>query len=204
MKEIDLTRLPQHIAIIMDGNGRWAERHAMGRVLGHRKGADAVRATVKACRRIGIRYLTLYAFSMENWLRPKTEVRALLRLLQDYLENETREMMDQNVRLVAIGNLDSLGESIHTKLIETMNRTAHNQGMVLNLALSYGGRDEIVEAARRVYSEGLAGKITLEEVTKNLFAGYLYTTGLPDPDLLIRTGGEYRILFHRNTLAGFP
>jgi undecaprenyl diphosphate synthase len=193
MKEIDLTRLPQHIAIIMDGNGRWAERHAMGRVLGHRKGADAVRATVKACRRIGIRYLTLYAFSMENWLRPKTEVRALLRLLQDYLENETREMMDQNVRLVAIGNLDSLGESIHTKLIETMNRTAHNQGMVLNLALSYGGRDEIVEAARRVYSEGLAGKITLEEVTKNLFAGYLYTTGLPDPDLLIRTGGECRI-----------
>jgi undecaprenyl diphosphate synthase len=193
MKEIDPTRLPQHIAIIMDGNGRWAERHAMGRVLGHRKGADAVRETVTACRRVGIRYLTLYAFSMENWLRPKTEVRALLRLLQDYLVNETREMMEQNIRLVAIGNLDSLGESIHTKLKEAMNRTAHNQGMVLNLALSYGGRDEIVEAVRRMYREGLAGKFTPEEVSKELFAAYLYTTGLPDPDLLIRTGGEYRI-----------
>jgi len=193
MKEIDLTRLPQHIAIIMDGNGRWAERHAMGRVLGHRKGANAVQATVKTCRRIGIRYLTLYAFSMENWLRPKAEVRALLRLLQEYIENETQEMIDKDIRLVAIGNLESLGEPIHAKLKETIERTAQNQGMVLNLALSYGGRDEIVAAARRMCTDGLSGKITPEEVTKDLFAGYLYTTGLPDPDLLIRTGGEYRI-----------
>ena len=193
MKEIDLTRLPQHIAIIMDGNGRWAERHAMGRIMGHRKGADSVRETVRTCRRIGIRYLTLYAFSMENWLRPKAEVRALLRLLKEYLKNEVQEMMDQDIHLVAIGNLDSLGESVHMTLKETMDRTAHNQGMVLNLALSYGGRDEIVEAARRMVSDGLAGNITPEEVTKDLFAGYLYTTGLPDPDLLIRTGGECRI-----------
>ena len=193
MKEIDLTRLPQHIAIIMDGNGRWAERHALGRVLGHRKGANAVQATVKTCRRIGIRYLTLYAFSMENWLRPKAEVRALLRLLQEYIENETPAMIKQDIRLVAIGNLESLGEAIHTQLKDTIERTAHNQGMVLNLALSYGGRDEIVAAARRMCKDGLAGKITPEEVTKDLFAGYLYTTGLPDPDLLIRTGGECRI-----------
>ena len=193
MKEIDLARLPQHIAIIMDGNGRWAERHAMGRVLGHRKGANAVKETVKACRRIGIRYLTLYAFSMENWLRPKAEVRALLRLLQEYIESETQEMIDQNIRLVAIGDLESLGEPIHTMLKETIERTVHNQGMVLNLALSYGGRDEIVAAARRMYRDGLAGKITPEEMTKDLFASYLYTTGLPDPDLLIRTGGECRI-----------
>ena len=193
MKNIDLTRLPQHIAIIMDGNGRWAERHALGRVLGHRKGANAVQATVKTCRQIGIRYLTLYAFSMENWLRPKAEVRALLKLLLEYLENETQEMIDQGIRLAAIGDLESLGEPIHAKLKETIERTAHNQGMVLNLALSYGGRDEIVAAARRMYSDGLAGKITPEEVTKDLFANYLYTTGLPDPDLLIRTGGECRI-----------
>ncbi|MHB9097801.1 MAG: isoprenyl transferase [Syntrophales bacterium] len=193
MKEIDPERLPQHIAIIMDGNGRWAERHAMGRIMGHRKGADSVRETVRTCRRIGVRYLTLYAFSMENWLRPKAEVRALLKLLKEYLENEVQEMMDQDIRLAAIGNLDSLGESVHMTLKETIARTARNQGMVLNLALSYGGRDEMVEAARCMVSDGLAGKITPGDVTKELFAGHLFTAGLPDPDLLIRTGGECRI-----------
>ena len=193
MKEIDPERLPQHIAIIMDGNGRWAERHAMGRIMGHRKGADSVREAVRTCRRIGVRYLTLYAFSMENWLRPKAEVRALLRLLKEYLENEVQEMMDQDIRLAAIGDLDSLGESVQVTLKETMARTARNQGMVLNLALSYGGRDEMVEAARRMVSEGIAGRITPGEVTKELFAGHLSTAGLPDPDLLIRTGGECRI-----------
>jgi undecaprenyl diphosphate synthase len=193
MKNIDPTRLPQHIAIIMDGNGRWAERHAMGRVLGHRKGAQAVQTTVKTCRQLGIRYLTLYAFSMENWLRPKAEVGALLKLLNEYLDNETQEMVAQDIRLTAIGDLESLGEPIHTKLKEAIGRTGHNQGMTLNLALSYGGRDEVVAAARRICSDGLAGMITPAEVTKDLFAGYLYTAGLPDPDLLIRTGGECRI-----------
>jgi undecaprenyl diphosphate synthase len=193
MKEIDLKRLPLHIAIIMDGNGRWAERHAMGRVLGHRRGANAVQATVKTCRQLGIRYLTLYAFSMENWLRPRAEVRALLKLLQEYLENETQEMIDKGIRLTAIGDLESLGGPIHAQLKDTIERTSHNQGMVLNLALSYGGRDEIVTAVRRMYNDGLAGKITPEEVTKDRFAKYLYTTGVPDPDLLIRTGGECRI-----------
>jgi undecaprenyl diphosphate synthase len=193
MREIDQQKLPQHIAIIMDGNGRWAERHAMGRIMGHRKGADSVRETVKTCRRIGIRYLTLYAFSMENWLRPKTEVRALLRLLKEYLESETEEMMNQDIRLVSIGDLKSLGESVYKTLKETMERTVGNQGMVLNLALSYGGRDEMVEAARRMVSDGINRRITAAEVTKELFSGYLSTAGLPDPDLLIRTGGECRI-----------
>ncbi len=193
MKEIEPTRLPQHIAIIMDGNGRWAERHAMGRIMGHRKGADSVRETIRTCRRIGIRYLTLYAFSMENWLRPKAEVSGLLRLLKEYLKNEVQEMMDQDIRLIAIGNLDSLGKSVHMTLKSTMERTAGNQGMVLNLALSYGGRDEMVEAARQMVSDGVAGKITPAEVTKELFAARLFTAGLPDPDLLIRTGGECRI-----------
>jgi undecaprenyl diphosphate synthase len=193
MKEIDLKRLPQHIAIIMDGNGRWAERHAMGRILGHKKGAESVRAAVRTCRRIGIRYLTLYAFSMENWLRPEAEVNALLSLLKEYLESEVQEMMDQDIRLVAIGNLDSLGKPILSKINEVSARTSCNQGMTVILALSYGGRDEIAAAARRMVSDGLAGKITPEEVTKELCADYLYTAGLPDPDLLIRTGGEYRI-----------
>lgn len=193
MKEIDTTRLPQHIAIIMDGNGRWAERHAMGRILGHKKGADSVRAAVRTCRRIGIRYLTLYAFSMENWLRPEEEVSALLNLLKEYLQNEVQEMMDQDIRLVAIGNLESLGEPIHSKLREISAKTSGNKGMILTLALSYGGRDEIVAAAKRMVSDGMAGKITPEQVTKALYADYLYTAGIPDPDLLIRTGGEYRI-----------
>ena len=193
MKEIDPDKLPQHIAIIMDGNGRWAGRHAMGRVLGHRKGAESVRVVVRTCRRIGLSYLTLYAFSMENWLRPKTEVRALLKLLEEYLVNEAQEMMDQGIRLTAIGNLDSLGGPVLMKLRETIERTAGNQGMVLNLALSYGGRDEIAMAAGRMVSDSLAGKIKPADVTKELFQRYLYTSALPDPDLLIRTGGEYRI-----------
>ena len=193
MKEIDPDKLPQHIAIIMDGNGRWAGRHAMGRVLGHRKGAESVRVVVRTCRRIGLSCLTLYAFSMENWLRPKAEVRALLKLLEEYLVNEAQEMMDQGIRLTAIGNLDSLGAPVLMKLQETIERTAGNQGMVLNLALSYGGRDEIATAAGRMVSDSLAGKIKPADVTKELLQRYLYTSALPDPDLLIRTGGEYRI-----------
>ena len=192
-KEIDSDKLPKHIAIIMDGNGRWAERHALGRVLGHRKGAESVRVVVRSCRRIGISCLTLYAFSMENWLRPKAEVRALLQLLKEYLVNEVQEMMDQDIRLTAIGNLDSLGVPVLVKLRETIERTAGNRGMVLNLALSYGGRDEIATAAGRMVSDSLAGKIKPADVTKELFQRYLYTRELPDPDLLIRTGGEYRI-----------
>jgi undecaprenyl diphosphate synthase len=193
MMEIDPEKLPRHIAIIMDGSGRWAERHAMGRVMGHRKGAESVRVVVRTCRRIGISYLTLYAFSMENWLRPEAEVGALMKLLKEYLENEVQEMKDQDIRLTAIGNLDSLDDSVLTKLRETIAQTAGNQGMVLSLALSYGGRDEIAKAASRMVSDGLAGKIAPADVTKELCQRYLYTNGFPDPDLLIRTGGEYRI-----------
>lgn len=193
MNEIDLTRLPQHVAIIMDGNGRWAENHTLGRILGHRKGAESVRIVTKTCRRIGIRCLTLYAFSVENWLRPKKEVRALMNLLIQYLEEETKEMMDHDIRLTAIGDLDSLEAQVYKKLVETMDRTAGNQGMILNLALSYGGRDEIASAAKRLAADAVAGKIEVADVTKELFSKYLYTNGIPDPDLLIRTGGEYRV-----------
>jgi undecaprenyl diphosphate synthase len=193
MKEIDPAKLPQHIAIIMDGNGRWAESHTMGRILGHRKGAESVRIITKTCRRIGIRCLTLYAFSVENWLRPEAEVRALMNLLLRYLEKEAREMMAQGIRLTAIGDLDSLDAPVLGKLRETMEKTAGNQGMVLNLALSYGGRDEIATAVRRMVGDAISGKIVQADVNKELFSKYLYTTGIPDPDLLIRTGGEYRI-----------
>ena len=193
MNDIDPSRLPQHVAIIMDGNGRWAKRHALGRIFGHRKGAEAVRATVRTCRRLGISYLTLYAFSMENWLRPRHEVSALLMLLEEYLDNELQEMMERDIRLVAIGALDALGGSVLAKLREVMSKTAGNRGMVLNLALSYGGRDEMADAARRMMADALKGKVTPEGVTKELFSSYLYTAGFPDPDLLIRTGGECRV-----------
>jgi undecaprenyl diphosphate synthase len=193
MKEIDPLRLPKHIAIIMDGNGRWAEFHTLGRILGHRKGAESVRIVTKTCRRIGIRCLTLYTFSVENWLRPKEEVSALMDLLLQYLEDELREMMDQGIRLTAIGDLDSIEAPVLRKLRETIEMTAGNQGMILNLALSYGGRDEIAMAAKRMVGDALAGKITPPDVTRELVSKYLYTSGIPDPDLLIRTGGEYRI-----------
>jgi undecaprenyl diphosphate synthase len=193
MKEIDPAKLPEHIAIIMDGNGRWAQRHAMGRVLGHRQGAESVRSVTRACRRIGIRWLTLYAFSVENWLRPATEVTALMNLLRQYLEKETREMMDQGIRLTAIGNLQALDPAVLAKLQETIDKTAGNREMVLNLALSYSGRDEIAAAAQKMAGDVLAGKVKPADITRELLAQYLYTQGMPDPDLLIRTGGEYRV-----------
>ena len=193
MRDIDLKRLPQHIAIIMDGNGRWAQKHALGRIVGHQKGAEAVRSTVTTCREIGIKYLTLYAFSVENWIRPAQEVEALMSLLQTYLRTELKEMLDQGICLTTIGNIEALKGPIKETLLEAMEMTAHNKGMVLNLALSYGGRDEIIMAVKGLIRDIGNGKIKDENVTKALFSSYLYTAGLPDPDLLIRTSGEYRL-----------
>ena len=193
MTAIDPDKLPRHIAIIMDGNGRWASRHAMGRILGHRKGAESVRVVVRNCRRIGIQFLTLYAFSMENWFRPREEIHALMELLKEYLDSEEEEMMEQDIRMVAVGKLDSLDKSVREKLQNTMKRTAKNSKMVVNLALSYGGREEIAMAARSILQDGLAGKIKPEEINEQIIPRYLYTGELPDPDLLIRTGGEWRI-----------
>lgn len=193
MSNIDPEKLPRHIAIIMDGNGRWAKSRALGRVLGHRKGVESVREIVKSCARIGIEVLTLYAFSMENWFRPKEEVSALMKLLSEFLDREIEEMMNQGIRLQAIGRIDALDREVLGKLKETMDKTADNKGLVLNLALSYGGREEIAMAARKILADGLAGKIQTDDVNEQLFQSYLYTSGLPDPDLLIRTGGEHRI-----------
>jgi undecaprenyl diphosphate synthase len=193
MMGVDLRKLPRHIAVIMDGNGRWARKHAIGRISGHKKGAEAVRITVRTCREIGIKVLTLYAFSTENWLRPDNEVQALMHLLEEYLRSELHEMLENGIRLTTIGDTEALKEPFKGILRETMAKTSHNREMTLNLALSYGGRDEIIAAIQKLVQDVHSGKLQPQEISKDLFPNYLYTTGLPDPDLLIRTSGEYRI-----------
>ncbi|MBP1710485.1 MAG: undecaprenyl pyrophosphate synthetase [Deltaproteobacteria bacterium] len=193
MFKIDHNKLPRHIAIIMDGNGRWAKQHTMGRIRGHKKGAQAVRTTVTACREIGIQYLTLFAFSSENWGRPEDEVEALMSLLEDYLDKETPTLQKQKIRLNSIGDIDRLYPPVKEKLLNVKKLTEPNDKMVLNLALSYGSRDEIVLAIRKMISDNQKGKLDIDDITQDLVGRYLYTDGMPDPDLLIRTSGEYRI-----------
>ena len=185
--------MPHHIAIIMDGNGRWAKSRSLSRVKGHEAGAESVRVIVRTCRKIGIKILTLYAFSTENWQRPQYEVQALMRLLKNFLRSECREMLDNNIRLNAIGQIWRLPKDVQHVLKETMDATCHNTGMLLNLALSYGGRDEIVEGVQKVTEDIQKKKIQPADLTPRLFSEYLYTKGMPDPDLLIRTSGEMRI-----------
>lgn len=193
MIKIDPSKLPCHIAIIMDGNGRWAKQHTMGRIRGHKKGAQAVRTTVTACREIGIQYLTLFAFSSENWGRPDEEVKALMSLLEDYLEKETPTLQKQQIRLNSIGNIERLYPPVKKKLLDVMKLTEQNDKMVLNLALSYGSRDEMVLAIQKMISDSQKGKLEIDDINQDLVGHYLYTDGMPDPDLLIRTSGEYRI-----------
>ena len=193
MIKIDTDILPQHIAIIMDGNGRWAEKHTIGRIRGHRKGAQAVRTVVRACREIGIKYLTLFAFSTENWERPKKEVQALMFLLEEYLTKELAELQKQEIKLTTIGEIDRLNPSVKEKLLQVKESTLQNDKMVLNLALSYGAKDEIIYAVKKILKDNLAGKINIDKLNKETFSNYLYTSGMPDPDLLIRTSGECRI-----------
>lgn len=193
MKSIDEKKLPRHIAIIMDGNGRWAKKHLLTRIDGHRKGAEAVRSVVRKCRALGIEYLTLYAFSVENWNRPVAEVEGLMILLEDFLIAELPEMLDNDIKFSVIGNVDALSENVRSILRDTIKKTADRTSMTLILALSYGGRDEIVDAARRMLEIGLSGALSPDQVTKELFSRHLYTRDVPDPDLLIRTSGEYRL-----------
>lgn len=191
--EIDKERLPHHIAIIMDGNGRWARKKLLNRISGHLKGVNAVREVVTACRELGIKILTLYAFSTENWKRPKDEVAALMGLLKEYLLKEGDEMFQNNIRLRAIGKIEDLPQDVQETLEQTIRKTEHCDGLVLNLALSYSGRSEIVHAVRRLVFDSQKGKIKPEEITLQKFSEYLWTRGVPDPDLLIRTSGEFRI-----------
>jgi undecaprenyl diphosphate synthase len=190
---LDQRRIPRHVAIIMDGNGRWAKRKSLKRISGHIKGVDAVRAVVTASREIGIKYLTLYAFSRENWKRPRDEVSALMDLLYKYLIDELEEMLENDIRLNAIGELETLPPKVHEKLFSVMKKTSQCEGMTLTLALSYGARSEIVHAIQSIISSIEEKRISRDHVNVDSFASYLWTKDLPDPDLLIRTSGEYRI-----------
>jgi len=165
----------------------------IGRIAGHKMGVQSVRVIVKACREIGIQYLTLYALSVENLLRPYDEVNALMDLLENYLRSELTKLLENNIRLISIGDIDTLRSPVKEVLKDTMEKTANNNGMVLNLALSYGGRDEIVDAVKKIVAASQAGIIHPEDISKELFAHYLHTSGIPDPDILIRTSGEYRL-----------
>jgi len=190
---LDPRRLPVHVAVIMDGNGRWARRRLLNRVKGHEKGAETVRSVTRACREIGIRVLTLYAFSTENWQRPRSEISALMSLLKKFLETEKQELLENGIRLSAIGQLERLPADVRNALDDAMSATAHLDEMTLNLALSYGGRSEIVRMAQAVAEQAAAGRIAPDAVTESLVSDLLYTRHLPDPDLLIRTSGEMRI-----------
>lgn len=192
-RDMSDTSIPRHIAIIMDGNGRWAKERGLPRRDGHRAGAESVRECVEACKELGVEYLTLYAFSSENWNRPAAEVTALMLLLERFLEEKADELMTQNVRLRAIGHLERLPEKTRRKLDQAIARTAGNTSLTLVLALSYGSREEIVEAARSLAADAAAGKLDPASIDAAAFASRLYTADIPDPDLLVRTSGELRV-----------
>lgn len=190
---IDKTRLPRHIAIIMDGNGRWAKERGKERSYGHRQGVESVRTITRAAGNLGIKYLTLYTFSTENWSRPEEEVHALMALMVMAIERETPDLMKNNVRLTAIGDLERMPAEVRERLSRCMEQTASNTGITLVLALSYSSRWEIVRAARFMAAEAVAGRLLPEQIDEQLVSSALTTSAIPDPDLLIRTGGECRI-----------
>ena len=185
--------VPKHIAIIMDGNGRWAKTRGLPRVEGHRNGVESVRSTVRTCGELGVKYLTLYAFSVENWNRPKDEVDTLMKYLARFLKNEIGELMKNNVRLEAVGQIYRLPEFVQEQLAKTKAALAKNTGLTLILALSYGGRTEIIEATRAIAQQVKADKLDPAEINEQVIAQNLYTHAYPDPDLLIRTSGELRV-----------
>jgi undecaprenyl diphosphate synthase len=193
LDQIDWDRLPRHVAIIMDGNGRWAAQRNQPRIAGHRTGVESVRAAVDTAARLGLGALTLYAFSTENWKRPRAEVDALMRMLRRYLRQEFDAIHRQNIRLKAIGRLEALSNIIQTELARAIERTSDNTGMVLSVALNYGGRTEIVDACRGAVRELIAGGMDPVQVTEESIARHLYTRDLPELDLLVRTSGELRI-----------
>ncbi|PKP50163.1 MAG: isoprenyl transferase [Bacteroidetes bacterium HGW-Bacteroidetes-11] len=192
-EKIDLLRLPKHIAIIMDGNGRWAKSRGEMRVFGHQNGVESVRQTSTAAAELGVEFLTLYAFSTENWKRPKCEVDALMSLLVQTLNSELGTLMENNIRLKAIGNINKLQPDCYKQLLETMDKTRDNNRMDLILALNYSGRWEITQAAARIAAEVKAGNLDPETIDQDIFENYLETHNIPDPELLIRTSGENRI-----------
>lgn len=189
LKKIDMERLPEHVAIIMDGNGRWAKKHGLPKIAGHREGAKRVRKIVEISKNLGIKVLTLYAFSTENWLRPKREIKALMHLLVIFLRKELKNLKRDNVKLIYSGNIKGFPKPIRDEVIKTSKATGTNTALVLNLALNYGGRDEIIRAVNNI----LKDHDEKTDITPQTFSRYLYTASLPDPDVLIRTSGEKRI-----------
>ena len=189
-RAIDPERLPAHVAIIMDGNGRWAKRRNLPRVAGHKAGMRPVRTVIETCAQMGLKALTLYAFSVENWKRPRTEVEVLWRLLRAYLRTELPEIERRNVKLAALGRLEALPAQVHAELEDALARTAANTGLQVNLAINYGGRAEIVDAVKALVEDARRRDIVIDE---QAIAARLYTAGIPDPDLLIRTSGEMRV-----------
>jgi undecaprenyl diphosphate synthase len=192
-RAVDPGRLPAHIAIIMDGNGRWARSRGQLRVAGHKAGMRPVRTVIETCVQMGIQALTLYAFSIENWKRPRTEIEMLWRLLRTYLRLELPEMMRQQIRMNAIGRLDSLPPQVSAELQEVLAETGGNRGLQLNLAINYGGRAELVDAVKALAEKAQRGELRAEQIDEAAISAHLYTAGIPDPDLLIRTSGEMRV-----------
>jgi len=193
INDINKAKLPKHLAIIMDGNGRWAKKQGLVRVVGHENGAKTVREVVEACAELGIENLTLYAFSTENWNRPKIEVRTLMKLLVKSLKKEIKTLQDNNIKLSAIGNLDHLPKEAHKELIEVIEKTKDNQAMTLTLALSYGSREELISAIKTLSLKVKNNIISVDAIDEYIINKHLYTQNLPDVDLLIRTSGEHRI-----------
>lgn len=185
--------IPRHIAIIMDGNGRWAKKRGLPRVAGHKRGVDTVKDIVEACAEIGVKYLTLYTFSTENWKRPKEEVSTLMRLLLNSLRDRVDELCENDIRLTTIGDTDSLPYEVQKQLKADIERTKNNKKMILNLALSYSGRWEIIEAVKKISKAVEKGDLKADEINEQLFSKFLTTKDLPDPDLVIRTSGEFRV-----------
>jgi len=193
MDQLDPRKLPRHIAIIMDGNGRWAHKRLLNRIAGHQEGSNSVRAVVRKCRELSIPYLTLYAFSKENWQRPSLEIAALWQLLKQFLKSELAEMMEQGIRLHHLGDVTDIPAEVVSELQKVMALTASNDKLHLNLAINYGGRDELLRAAQLFAQDVQAGKFSPGDLNQALFSDYLFTCSFPEPDLLIRTSGEHRI-----------
>ena len=191
--DINLDKVPAHIAIIMDGNGRWAKSRFMPRTYGHKVGVETIRKVVKECSRLGVKYLTLYAFSTENWKRPKDEVSALMGLLVNYPRNELAELHKNNVKILTIGDISKLPEACIEELVLAKEKTKDNTGLVMSLALNYAGRNDLVNAVKNISQDLVDGKISLDDIGDNLISSHLSTNESPDPDLVIRTSGEQRL-----------
>lgn len=190
---LDMERIPNHIGIIMDGNGRWAKERNLPRTMGHKAGVETIRRILKECNRLGVRYLTLYAFSTENWKRPKDEVNALMTLLVEYLKGELEDLNKNDVVINYIGSISKLPEKAQAALVDAREKTKHNQGVQMNLALNYGGREEIVRGVKEAILAVTSGEISVDDINEESFKDFLYTKGQPDPELIIRPSGELRL-----------